>query len=496
MTIDITEFANVSISVSPTGIPTGNFGILGFLTNEEGVIPPSEGSRAYRGLAEVAGDWAADSEVYKAAIAYYAQTPLPTDFVVLMCYETQQAAQLVGGGTDTVEELKLIINGSFDIDIDGGTVNVTALDLSSVSLGEPDGSGAENGYDQVAALIQIPLETALAGTTCVHNGYSFIITSPTIGGGSTISFMTSTDDPDTAIALGLSQAQGKTSQGFSAETPIDALAKLDASGLDFTALVTHKKYRDDITGGVGSTTTELGDWCEAAKVIFMNTTNDLSTLSSSISTDVMSLLKAKTLRYSLTTFSRYISEYPSAAVFGRIASVNFENINSTITMNLKQLATVTAEDITPGEFQVLRNKYGSAVVQIGKTAQAYTDSRMASGSWLDTTHGLMWLENRIETDLFNMLYQSNTKIPYTQAGINTAVARVERGLEAAVKNGLCGPGYLPDGTYLPNGYQVLSVPLGDVPSGDKSNRIYRGISFKMIGAGALHQVFVTGEFAE
>ena len=34
MAIEITEFANVTISVSPTGVAGGNFGILGFLTTD------------------------------------------------------------------------------------------------------------------------------------------------------------------------------------------------------------------------------------------------------------------------------------------------------------------------------------------------------------------------------------------------------------------------------------------------------------------------------
>jgi hypothetical protein len=121
---------------------------------------------------------------------------------------------------------------------------------------------------------------------------------------------------------------------------------------------------------------------------------------------------------------------------------------------------------------------------------------MANGSWLDTTHGLLWLENRCEVDLFNLLYINNTKIPYTQAGINTVISTLDRSLQAAVRNGLAGPGYLPDGTFLPEGYVINAVSLGDTPTSDKSNRIYQGISFQMVGAGALHEVVVSGEYSE
>lgn len=480
MAIEITEFTDASISVSPTGVSTGSFGVLGFLTSEAG-IPVAERGRAYTSLASLGDDWATDSEVYKAATAYYAQTPKPRDFVVLSNYATAQAAQLVGGGHDTLDELKLVNAGALVISIDGTEVTLSALDLSAVA-----------SFDDIALVLNAALDAELLGTTCIHNGHGFIVTSPTTGAVSTITFATGLS----ANALGWEQHQGLISDGVDIETPVQSLAAALSQGIYFIGLVTHKSMRDTSAAAEGTNTTDIADWCEAAKKIFCNTTNDLSTLSSAISTDVASQLKDKTLRYTLTTFSKNVSEYVSASVFGRAASVNFEGISTTITLNLKQMPTVTVENLTPSEFATLRAKYASAVVQIGNTVNAYTDSRMASGSWLDTTHGLMWLERRIETDMFNLLYQTTTKIPYTQAGINLAIARLERSLEAAVRNGLAGPGFLPDGTYLPNGYVVTSVALGDVSAGDRGNRIYNGLGFKMAGAGALHQVNISGEFSE
>ena len=489
MAIEITEFANVSISVSPTGVAGGNFGILGFLTNEQGVIGTAERGRAYKGLTSVADDWAADTEVYKAATAFYAATPTPTDFVVLMCFETDQAAVLTGGGHDTYEELVSITDGNFSITTDTGTVAIEDLNLAAAS-----------DLDGVASALEAAINAVTAGAVSVeHTGYGFEVTSTTSGTSSSISFAsgdTGAGSTNAAEALGLEQHQGKVNAGIAAETPVQALAQATAQGIDFTGLVTHKKYRDVLSGSSGETTLEIGNWSEASKKIFCNTSNDLSVLNSALATDIISKMKDNTLRYTLSTFSKHKAQYPSAAVFGRAASVNFSGINTTITLNLKQIPTVTAEDLTPGEFATLKSKHGSAVVKIGKSVNAYSDSRMASGSWLDTTHGLLWLENRCETDMFNLMYQSATKVPYTQSGINTTAATLTRSLTAAVRNGLSAPGFLPDGTYLPEGFEVYSVDLGDVPSSDKGNRVYAGLSFKMVGAGALHEVVVSGTFAE
>jgi len=416
----------------------------------------------------------------KAATAFYSQTPTPTDFVTLMSYDTAQAARLIGGDHDQLSELIANITGSgvLEITIDGTTITDNTIDLSGAA-----------DLDAVATTITAAISTYGA---CFYGAFGFIITSLTTGTSSTMTFGTG----DVAEALGLASYQAAVSDGLEAETPVDSLAAIAVKGIDYVGLVTHKDMRDVLSGATGETTLEIAQFAEADKKIFCNTTNSLAVLNSAITSDIASVLKSAALRFSLTTFCSNYNLYPSASVFGRAASVNFSGINQTITLNLKTMPGIVSENLTPAEFGVLRGKNASAVVQIGKSVNAYTDSRMASGSWLDTTHGLMWLENRCEVDLFNLLYQSTTKIPFTQTGINTAVATLDRSLQAAVRNGLAGPGFLPDGTYLPEGYEILSVALADVPAGDKGNRIYKGMSFKMVGAGALHEVVVSGSFSE
>ena len=487
MAIEITEFTNVSIAVSPVGVQGGNFGILGFLTkssdNAINAIAPAERGRAYKSLAGVGGDWGANSEVYKAASAFFGQTPTPTDFVVLMNFDTAQAAQLVGGTHDTLEELKSITSGEFDITVDGTVESVTGLDLSGAA-----------DLDAVAALIGAELTSA----TCTYGGFGFLVTSNTTGSSSTI---TPATDTDAAISLGLIAALAKYGDGVKVETPVESLTACVSKGIEFVGLDMHRDWRDtiilDVNAPTGETAEDVAQWANANKKIFMNTANSLSVLNSSLRTDVIATMMDRVSSgFVLSIFSKNPAQYPGSSVFGRAASVNFNGINSTITLNLKQMPGIAVEDLSPTELATLRDKRGSAVVRIGKTAQGFTEGRMSNGSWLDTTHGLLWLENRCETDMFNLLYQTNTKIPFTQAGINSTAARLDQSLRAAVNNGLAGPGYLPDGTYLPEGYRIFAAPLGSVPSGDKGNRVYHGLSFEMVGAGALQEVSVAGSFSE
>ena len=487
MSIEISEFTNVSISVSPTGVSAGNFGILGFLalSSDLAKVPVShaERSRGYTSLKSVSADWEATSEVYKSATAFYGQTPTPKDFRVLMSYVTAQPAVLFGGSPAPVSTIAAI-SGTGEVVM---TVGTQLYDMSTLSF------TSDSTYAEIATKLATTMNAISADSVTVeYVGGQFVIKSVVLGTAATITSATG----DAALALGLQAHQAQIANGIGAETPVAALAANLDKGVEWVATDLDKSLRDNLAGSGTETTLAIAQWHEAAKRIFMNTTNDTNVLKANVTTDVAHALQAATLRYSLTTFSNNAAQYPSSSVFGRAASTNFGAVGTTITLNLKQMPGVTVEELTPNQYAALKGKYASAVVRIGKSTNAYADSRMASGSWLDTTHGLMWLENRCEVDLFNLLYTTNTKIPFTETGINMVSLALSSSLKAAVRNGLAAPGYLADGTFLPEGYRIDTVPLEDVPSSDLGNRHYYGMSFVMKGAGALHGVDIAGSFTE
>lgn len=476
MSIEIRDFTRFDIAVSPAGASSGDFGILGFLTTED-VLSPAIRSKAYTSLTEIGADFATSTEVYKAATAFYGQTPQPRDFVVLTQYTAAQPAQLVLPALD-LDAVLAISSGELTITVDGVEKALTGLDFSSGST-----------LADVASV----LDTALTGAKAAVVTGSVVISSDTTGTGSTMTFGTGADSE----ALGAQQHQAVLlATGLAAETPVAALAANVALGAEFVGLDIHKDLRDNVGSTDGERTLDIASWANASKKIFGNTSNNLGVLNPLITTDTFSVTKNAALGYTLNTFSKNANLYPSSAVFGRAASVNFSGTNTTITVNLKQMAGVVAEDLSSAEFTALKDKNGSAVVQIGKDIVAYTNGKMANGSWLDSVHGRLWLENRCEVDMFNFIYTDPDKVPFTQEGLNQAEATLERSLLAAKRNGLIGSGYLSDGTYLPLGYRITAVPIADVPTSDKGNRLYAGLSFDVVGAGALHEVIGSGNFVE
>lgn len=280
-----------------------------------------------------------------------------------------------------------------------------------------------------------------------------------------------------------------TPDPIEAETYVQALAEIANVDDSFFGVAVQASDND------GDEIEDIATWCQAADKVFFNTTNDPLCLSALSTDDILSKLKALTLSNTLSQYTKEVDEYPNISVAGRAFTVNFEGTNTTITLNLKRGPSVTAQKLTKTEKNALEAKNGNAFMEIAGQ-NVYSSSRMADGGWFDTVHGVAWLKNRIQTDVFNLLFQTTTKIPYTDAGVGMVIQKVEQGLRQGVRNGLIAPGNTTDGRYLSQGYKIYAIPVGEVSGADKGNRIYRGITFEAIGAGALHFVEINGSFSE
>jgi len=484
MSLPISDIVQVDIAVSPVLAPLAGFGELLYLTSEQAVlnvISPAERVRAFGSLAEVQDAFPLGDEVIRAAMAFYSQTPQPKDFSVGVFEPTAYAGTLTGGKPASLTELKKITaGGAFKVTIDGAEHNVANLNLSTA-----------NTYVEVATLVSNAIGSNQSAKV-EYLGGRFIITSGTKGSTSIVNFPVAVaNGKDLESLLGLTYATGAQAIKGGNETLTDALGKcLDSRG-SFVAVANSHQYRDDMQH-----TVDIATWCEASKKIFLNTTNDVRVMDAQTMTSTVAYaLKSKAFRYTITTFGIDDGEYPSCSLFGRIATVNYESVNSTITLKFKKLPGITALNLKTSQKSAMDACNVGGFMDFGGQL-LYAESRMADNGWLDSVHGLMWLENRIQTDVFNLLYGTTTKIPATDTGVAMVVQKVEGALAQSVTNGLVGPGITPEGEFLPNGYKITAQSILTASPSDKSNRIYRGLSFKCIGAGALHNVVINGSFSE
>lgn len=490
MTIPVSSVVNVSIAIGAPFPARAGFGTLNIVTAETGVIGIAERIRSYQNLDGVAADWPADSEVVAAATAYFSQQPKPTSLKVSTRYPTAQSAQLRGGAVTEVTPFLSISDGSFTINIDGDSQDITGLDFS-------DG---ETTLDDIAASIQTTLQAVASGgftsATCTHDGTRFFIESGITGTSSTVSFLTPVSPAtgtDISSLLQMRQGEGTKTDGIAAETITASLNAIQNIDTDWYGLVFTKEVRDGVDINGEDAVEAAADWCEARIKVFGNTTNDLDVLDSVTTNDIASVLTAKNLRRTMTTYSSYPDQYPSASILGRAFTVNFNQVNSTITLKFKQMPGITVEQLTQSQKAVLDSKFANALIEVG-ASDMFAESWMASGVFFDEVHGIDWLQNAIETNVFGYLLTRTTKVPYTNKGVAALEQQVISALDEAVRNGLIAPGETVDGRFLATGYETVVIPVEDINQSDKEARHYPGLSFTVLGAGAIHSVQINGIF--
>ena len=479
MSLSITNVVDVSILLAPKPKALQSFGKLCFVTDEVPTLAGIQSQRlyAYKDLESVAAEWGMTAEVYKAATAFYGTGA--KDFYVARASAEATAATLIGGLHASLSELQKVTAGSMTISVDGMQYSVTNLDLS----------GAVN-EDAVAK----KLGEQISGATVTFSDGHYVVKSKRTGIGSSITVATDGDQKP-ASKLGLSdlalntEARGIVVDAKIPETPTEALS--DAADIDpsYYGIDIHKKWRDS------SAAEDVAAYAQGSRRVFFCTTNDASVLDPTSDKDFATKIKDKSMGRTLMHYSSHPSEYPSSAVAGRAFLVNFEGTNTTITLNLKVLAGITVEKLRQSEYNAMLDKNCNAVVDIAGM-YVYSDSRMGDGMWFDAVHGVDWLQNRVETGLFNRLYSTTTKVPYTDAGVAILIAEIEGACRQAVTNGLVAPGRDSEGNYLPLGYEINYIPTSEVSAADKGNRIYRGLTFKVVGAGAMHSVVVSGAYNE
>lgn len=234
---------------------------------------------------------------------------------------------------------------------------------------------------------------------------------------------------------------------------------------------------------------------ESASVsrILAVTTQDPDTLVTATTTDLASKLKAGSYG---RTFCQYSSssKYAALSAFGRAFTVNFNGNNTTITLKFKQEPVVTYETLTTAQAAGLDAKDANVFVYYANDTAIIQQGVMSNGDFFDERHGLDWLQNYVQTNLFNLLYTSTTKIPQTEAGITRLLTNVEQSMDQAVSNGLVaagiwngGPiGQVSPGDTLTKGYYVYANPLTTQAQADREKRKAPLIQVACKLAGAVH----------
>ncbi|WP_210459606.1 DUF3383 family protein [Pantoea ananatis] len=227
------------------------------------------------------------------------------------------------------------------------------------------------------------------------------------------------------------------------------------------------------------------------------TTKNTDALLTTVNTDIAS--KVKAAKYS-RTFVQYssTSNYGAISAFGRAFTVDFNGFGTTITLKFKQEPGITYESLTPAQAAALDAKNCNVYVYYANDTAILQQGVMGNGDFFDERHGLDWLQNYVQTNLFNLLYTSGTKVPQTDAGNTRIMANVEASMDQAVNNSLIAPGVwnggqigqLSPGDTLTKGYYVYMAAISSQAQADREARKSVPVQVACKLAGAIHYASV------
>lgn len=340
------------------------------------------------------------------------------------------------------------------------------------------------------------ITNALHGAGCWWDGVRFHIEATSAGPTSSISYASPAGTgTDVSNIMGLSHAGGALPpvDGIEAESPLDCAIALRAHpewyGLTFATI-------DPIAD---ADYVAVAEFIEGANPIsiFGYTTQKTSVLDTTVTDDLPSQMKGLNLERTFGQFSSS-SPYAVCSMYGRAFTVDFEASTTMITLKFKVEPGVQAEYLTENQATALRHKNCNVFVYYSNDAAIIQEGVMANGFFFDEVQGTDWQANRIQTDLFNVLYTAPTKIPQTNQGIHILVATVENSLSQGVVNGLIAPGQwnapgfgqIAFGQMLPKGYYVWAPLVETQPQAIREQRIAPTIQAAIKLAGAVHKANV------
>jgi Protein of unknown function (DUF3383) len=498
MTINlpVSLLVDVAVNLTPAGAqaPALNTGlVLGTST----VIDVVSRMREYATLAGVAADFGTTAEEYLAAVLWFGQSPQPTSLNIGRWAKNASAGQLIMGAltpTNTlISSWTGITAGSFAVNVDGaGVENVTGLDFS-----------AAGNLNAVAAIIQAGIQGIggpFATATCVYSSVynRFTVTSGSTGSSSTVSFLTPAGvGTDISSQLeGLSSSPGAyVANGIIAES---ALAAVELFDNQFAG----QWYNLFIPSAVDSDHVAIAPYIDgdATPHFYWINTQEVQVLSLGDTTHIGYLLQQLQSQHTAWQYSS-TSLYAVWSMAARIATVNWQGSLTALSLMYKTEPSVTPETLTVNQRNALLSYNGNVYDTYSNPSGVplIEPGICPSGQFIDTIIGVDWLRTQIQSNIFNILLDSETKIPQTDPGVNQLVNGASAACAQGVVNGLLaagvwnsgGFGQLTEGQWLDKGYYIYAQPIASQAESQRQARISPPIQVAAKLAGAIDTVSVT-----
>ncbi len=380
----------------------------------------------------------------------------------------------------------------------GTDLATTLASLAAILNGSADTNLVKASYSVVGStLYAVSKVTGTAGNayTLVKSSTAITVSGATFTGGS---------GTDMSTLLGLTSVAGASPPvvGVAAETPLAAWTALASASNQWYAASFAASTQPTTADYLAVASATLASTRKRIFGVTINTTDCLDpTNTSDLATSLQSLNNNRVYWWYDPS-----NPYGVMTMFGRAATVNFSASQSTITLAYKQAPGLNASYLTETQFATLQAKGGNCNVAVNNGAVMIYPGQMAdskwlagtkiNGTWFDEVHGCDWFLNAVQTDVFNLLYTTTTKIPQTDAGSNTIATVMGKTCAKAVNNGMVGPGVWTGPAFgtletydnLPTGWYVYYPPISTQSDADRDSRVSVPFQIAVKLQGAVHSV--------
>lgn len=478
--LSVDRAVRVRINLQPLAAGRRSFGNL-LIVGASPVIDQTERLRVYTSLDGIAAEFGIDAPEYQAAALFFAQTPRPATVHIGRWLKDGAPARVKGAVLQDAARLPEswhdVKKGTLEVTVNGTDCTLDSLNFSKIVTLE----GLAHAVSEALAP---------HGARADYDGSRFILSTLSSGGGQTL--LPARGELATRMGL-CAQTALPPAPGADPETAPECVVALADHSADWYGLA----FAD--SGLTIADHLAVSAFIEAAAPsrIYAVTTTDSRVLDASFEQDIASHLKALTRRRTLVVYSQ--NPYAAISALGRAFTVNFNANRSTITLKFKRLPGIVAEHLTETQARALEAKRCNFFAAYDNETAIFGEGVMAGDAYFDEIHGLDWLENAVQNAVWNLLYQSKTKIPQTDSGVNQIVTAIEAVLSReATHNGLIAPGVwnadgfglLERGQRLEKGYYIYTQRVDEQPQSERERRKAPPIQVAVKLAGAIHSVDV------
>lgn len=467
--LPISGLIQVAISLAPQAAQSQNLNSL-LVMGPSAIIDPVTRMRSYSSLAEVAGDFGTSAPEYLAAVLWFEQNGgggIPASLNIGRWVNAASSGQLFGAPLSAAQQAianwtAVGAEGGFTISVDGTAQHVTGVNLSAVT-----------NLNGVASAIN----AVLTGATCAWNSVyqNFVFTSTATGASSTLSFLTvATSGTDISVMLGGAAVTGNgayTVPGQVAESALAAVTLLDS-------MFGQQWFGIEVLGAADADHEAIAPYIEASANFhyYFLTTQEAGVLVGNYTTDIAYILSQLGYQRTFVQFSS-TNPYAVTSAAARILTTNYNGNNTVIDLMYKQEPGITPENLNSVQAAAAQAKQANVLAAYDNNTAIIQYGNSCSGLPAALVIGAMAFGVQLQTDLFNELYLSTTKVPQSDGGMHTLGTVIENDCTQFVNNGFFAPGTWTSSTvfgtlyqnkYLAKGYYLYTPAVATQSSASRA----------------------------